>query len=171
MHILSSQPHFILILLSKSKTKDNIRVTLLISSSLMGISTKIKNQMYRKTTGYSFVCELVIARDKDRTEMSLLLSHTVSTVSPKKYSLESEFPLDEFLELVRPSTCGFDNFGVRVDQMIFDEVQACFNVSIFKLDEVQARGHLFLHRYFIEPVAGSLLRDRNTEDLLGYLRS
>lgn len=83
------------------------------------------------------------------------------------YSPESKLPLNEFLELVRPSTCGFDNFGVRVDQMVFDEVQARFNVSIFKLDKVQACSDLFLHRYFIELVAGSLLGHRwdgNTEE-------
>lgn len=61
---------------------------------------------------------------------------------------------------MRPSTRGFDDFGLRVDEMVFDEVQARFNVSVFKLDEVQARGHLFLHGYFIELVTGRLLRQR-----------
>lgn len=76
------------------------------------------------------------------------------------YSLESQLPLDEFFELVCPSTCGFDNFGIRVDKVVFDEIQACFNVSIFKLDKVQACSDLFLHRYFIQLVTGSLLRNR-----------
>ena len=75
----------------------------------------------------------------------------------KKYSLESQFPLNELFELVRPSTCGFDDFGFRVDQMVFDEVQACFDVGIFKLDEVQTGSDLFLHGDFIELVTGSLL--------------
>lgn len=52
------------------------------------------------------------------------------------YSLQSKFPLNKLLELVRSSTCGFDVFGFSVDQMILDEVQACFNVRIFKFDEV-----------------------------------
>lgn len=82
------------------------------------------------------------------------------SISPKattKYSLESQFPLNELFELVCPSTCGFDDFGFCVDQMVFDEVQTCFNVGIFKLDKVQAGSDLFLYGDFIELVTGSLL--------------
>lgn len=59
-----------------------------------------------------------------------------------------------------PSTCGFDDFGFCVDQVVFDEVQACFDVSILKLNKVQACSDLLLHRYFIQLVTGCLLRNR-----------
>ena len=72
------------------------------------------------------------------------------------HSPESEFPLNELRELVRPSASGFDDFGSRVDQMVPDEVQARFDVRILKLDEVQTRSDLFLHRYLIQLVTGSL---------------
>lgn len=58
---------------------------------------------------------------------------------------------------MRSSACSFDNFGFCVDQMVFDEIQACFNVCIFKLDEVQACSDLFLHRYLIELVTSGIL--------------
>lgn len=62
-----------------------------------------------------------------------------------QYLLESKFPLNKIFELVCSSTRGFNNFGFCVDQMIFDKVQTCFNVSIFKLDKMQACSDLFLH--------------------------
>lgn len=59
-----------------------------------------------------------------------------ATETTSWYSLESKFPLNELLKLVCSSTCGFDIFGFCVDQMILDEVQACFNIGIFKFDKV-----------------------------------
>lgn len=56
--------------------------------------------------------------------------------APSGYSRKSKFPLNKLLKLVRSSTCGFDIFGFCVDQMILDEVQACFNIGVFKFDEV-----------------------------------
>lgn len=76
------------------------------------------------------------------------------------HSLESEFPFNELLELVRPATCGLDDFGLRVDQVIFDEVQARLDVSILKLDEVQPSGDLLLNRYLVQFVASCFLKRR-----------
>lgn len=61
---------------------------------------------------------------------------------------------------MRSSAGSFDNFGFRVDQVVFDEVQTCFNVSVFKLDEVQACSDLLLHRYLIQLVTGSILGNK-----------
>lgn len=59
-----------------------------------------------------------------------------------------------------PSTCGFDDFGFCVDQVVFDKVQARLDVSILKLDKVQACSDLLLYGYFIQLVTGCLLRHR-----------
>lgn len=59
-----------------------------------------------------------------------------------------------------PTACGLDNFGLRVDEVVFDEVQARFNVSILKLDEVQPSGDLLLHGYLVQLVTSCLLRHR-----------
>lgn len=83
-------------------------------------------------------------------------------------SPEAQFPLDEFFELVRPSACGFDHFGVRVDQVVSDEVQARFDVGVFKLDEVQPCSDLFLHSDFIQLVAGGLLGTQRREGGLDH---
>lgn len=81
-----------------------------------------------------------------------------SRLTEKTYSLQPQLPLDELLELVRPSARGLDHFGFRVDQVVLDEVQACLDVGVFELDEMQASAHLLLHGYFIELIAGRLLR-------------
>lgn len=62
-----------------------------------------------------------------------------------------------------PSTGGFDDFGVSVDEVVFDKVQAGFNVGIFKLDEVKASQDLLLHWDLIEGVILSVLVKRDTQ--------
>ena len=59
--------------------------------------------------------------------------------------LELQLFLDEVFELVCPSTCRLDHLGVCVNQVVFDEVQAGFNVGILKLDEVKSSRDLLLH--------------------------
>lgn len=58
---------------------------------------------------------------------------------------------------MRPAARGLDDFGVRVDQVVFDEVQARLDVSILELDEVQPSGDLLLHRDLVQFVAGCFL--------------
>ncbi|TNN35844.1 hypothetical protein EYF80_053992 [Liparis tanakae] len=89
------------------------------------------------------------------TKLQPLMRQFPHAESRSSDSPEPQFPLDELFELVRPSARGFDDFGVVVDQVVPDEVQACFDVGIFKLDEVQPCGDLFLHGYFVELVTGS----------------
>lgn len=69
------------------------------------------------------------------------------------HSLEFKLLLDQVLELVCPSTRGFDYFGFRVNQVVFDKVQAGFNVCILKLDKVESSGDLFLYRNFIKRIS------------------
>lgn len=68
------------------------------------------------------------------------------------HSLQFKLLLNQVLELVCPSTRSFDDFGFRVNQVVFDKVQAGFNVCILKLDKVESRSDLFLYRNFIKRI-------------------
>lgn len=69
------------------------------------------------------------------------------------HSLEFKLLLDQVLELVCPSTRGFDDFGFCVNQVVFDKVQAGFNVCILKLDKVESSSDFFLYRNFIKRIS------------------
>lgn len=61
------------------------------------------------------------------------------------HSLQPQLLFDEVLELVGPAPGRLDDLGLCVDEMVFDEVQAGFNVGILKLNEVQSSSDLFLN--------------------------
>lgn len=54
---------------------------------------------------------------------------------------------------------GFDDLGLGVDQVVFDEVQAGLDVGVLKLDEVEASRDLLLHRDLIEGLVLRLLEE------------
>lgn len=87
------------------------------------------------------------------------------------HSLEFDLLFNQVFELVSSSSSSLDHFGFRVHQVVFNEIQAGFDVAVLELDEMQPSRDLLLDRDLVQRVSiRFLLHHRRTATLNSSVR-
>lgn len=76
--------------------------------------------------------------------------HIPVTKFKQFHLLQPQFLLNKIFEFIGTTTCSFDDFCLCIDKMVFDEIEAGFNISVFEFNEVKSSCNLFLNGYFIQ---------------------